>query len=152
MQLSIQQFIKPYKYKPKARRKECDLCDSNYVIVIGARWAGWSNSRTGDLLGLLHKSLCLHRMMQESSLQWVCRLKHLRELKGEWPEWFELVESIYYFLLLILYSVFVGLNGANKEIFSPGPGQGMTWLFWNRVLRLSQSCLNGRSEGPDVSN
>lgn len=42
-----------------AMGENCDLSDIDYSMVVGARWAGLSISKTGDLLKGNNKDTCI---------------------------------------------------------------------------------------------
>ncbi len=74
--------------------------DLNYFergIVVGAKWAGLSISKTADLLGFSHTTISkVYRECSEkekiSSERQLCRRKCLVEVRGEWAGWLEMIE------------------------------------------------------------
>ncbi len=72
--------------------KEDVLSDFEHGVVLDARRAGLSISETADLLGFSHRNIS--RVYRE----WFNKYKIskwqkcLVDARGEWPDWFELIE------------------------------------------------------------
>ncbi len=77
--------------------KKGDLGDFERGMVVGARWAGLSISRTADLLGFLCTAIFrVYREWSEkekiSSERQLCGRKCLVDVRGEWADWLEMIE------------------------------------------------------------
>jgi len=59
-------------------------------VVVGARWAGLSISETADLLGF--SCTTISRVYREKYTVSGSENALLLEVRGEWPDWFELIE------------------------------------------------------------
>ncbi len=77
--------------------KKGDLSDFERGMVVGARQAGLSISKTADLLGLLRTTIS--RVYREwskkeklSSEGQLCGWKCLVDIRGEWADWLEMIE------------------------------------------------------------
>ncbi len=79
--------------------KKGDLSDFERGMVVGARRAGLSISRSADLLGFSH--VTISRVYREGpkkrkySLSGSCVDKNallMSEVRGEWADWLEMIE------------------------------------------------------------
>ncbi len=77
--------------------KKGDLSDFERGMVVGARRAGLSISKTADLLGFSQTTI--FRVYREGSekekisSEWqLCERKCLVDIRGEWADWLEMIE------------------------------------------------------------
>ncbi len=74
--------------------KKGDLSDFERGMVVGARRAGLSISKTADLLGFSRTTISRVSREKEkiSSEQQLCGRKCLVDVRGEWADWLEMIE------------------------------------------------------------
>ncbi len=76
--------------------KKGDLSYSERGMVVGARRAGLSISKTADLLGFSRTISRVYREWSEkekiSSERQLCGRKCLADVRGEWADWLEMIE------------------------------------------------------------
>ncbi len=79
--------------------KKCNLGDFERGMVVGARWAGLSISKTADLLGFLRTTIsrvyreCLKKRKYPVSGSCVNKDTLLMsEVRGEWADCLEMIE------------------------------------------------------------
>ncbi len=74
-----------------------DLSDFEHGMVVGARRAGLSISKTADLLGFSHTTISsVYREWSEkekiSSERQLCGRKCLVDVRRGWTDWLEMIE------------------------------------------------------------
>ncbi len=77
--------------------KKGNLRDFERGMVVGARRTGLSISKTVDLLGFSHTTICrVYRERSEKEKifsEWqLCGRKCLVDVRGEWADWLEMIE------------------------------------------------------------
>ncbi len=77
--------------------KKGDLSDFERRMVVGARRAGLSISKNADLLGFSRTTISrVYRELSEkekiSCERQLCGRKCLVDVRGEWADWFEMIE------------------------------------------------------------
>ena len=70
--------------------KKGDLSDFERGLVVGARRAGLSISETADLLGFSRTTIS--RVYRERSISLGENALLMPEVRGEWPDWFKMIE------------------------------------------------------------
>ncbi len=88
------------KFKPSIRMgKKRDLSDFEREMVVRARWAGLSISKTADLLGFSRTAISrVYREWSQNreNIQWAAVVDKnallMSEVRGEWADWLEMIE------------------------------------------------------------
>ncbi len=77
--------------------KKGDLSDYEGGMVVGARRAGLSISKTADLLGFSRTTISRDyrewSKKEKKSSEWhLCERKCVVDVRGEWVDWLEMIE------------------------------------------------------------